>query len=51
MECYVLRRLLEKPEGITILMPQEVYVEKERLAVDTLLGDVAVIEYKGGEGE
>ena len=50
-DCYVLRRLLEEPEGITILMPQEVYVGGERWAVDTLLGDVAVIEYKGREQE
>jgi hypothetical protein len=51
LDCYVLKRLLEKPEGITILMPQEVYVEGERWAVDTLLGDVAVIEYKSYDHE
>ena len=51
LDCYVLRRLLEKPEGITILMPQEVYVGGERWAIDTLLGDVAVIEYKSHERE
>ncbi|MFP3172534.1 MAG: N-6 DNA methylase [Acidilobus sp.] len=51
LDCYVLRRLLEEPEGITILMPQEVYVGGEKWAVDTLLGDVAVIEYKGREQE
>jgi hypothetical protein len=51
LDCYVLRRLLEKPEGITILLPQEVYVGGERWAVDTLLGDVAVIEYKSHEHE
>jgi len=50
-DCYVLRKLLEEPEGITILMPQEVYVGREKWAVDTLLGDVAVIEYKGREQE
>jgi len=51
LDCYILRRLLEEPEGITILMPQEVYVGGEKWAVDTLLGDVAVIEYKGREQE
>jgi len=51
LDCYVLRKLLERPEGITILMPQEVYVGGEKWAVDTLLGDVAVIEYKGREQE
>jgi len=51
LDCYILRRLLEEPEGITILMPQEMYVGGEKWAVDTLLGDVAVIEYKGREQE
>ena len=51
LDCYVLKRLLEKPEGVTLLMPQEVYVGGERWAVDTLLGDAAVIEYKSHDHE
>ena len=51
LDCYVLKRMLEKPEGVTLLMPQEVYVGGERWAVDTLLGDVAVIEYKSYDHE
>lgn len=51
MNTLFLLELLKQPEGLTLLMPQEVYVDGKRYAVDALLGDVAVIEYKGSERE
>ncbi len=46
----LLMRLLGS-EGITLLMPQEVYVGSERKSVDMTLGNTIVFEFKSSERE
>jgi hypothetical protein len=38
LHSYMLLKLIESSEGITIIMPQEVYVGGERKAIDMALG-------------
>jgi len=48
---YALLKLLESPEEIVTLMPQEVYVTGERRTVDMALGNKIVFEFKSSERE
>jgi hypothetical protein len=48
---YALLKLLESPEEIVTLMPQEVYVAGERRTVDMALGNKIVFEFKSSERE
>jgi hypothetical protein len=51
LRLYMLLKLLESPEGINVLMPQEVYVGGERKAVDMALGGEIVFDFKSHERE
>jgi len=46
-----LRKLLEKPEEVTILMPQEVRVGAETRWIDMALGSEVIFEFKSSEKE
>jgi hypothetical protein len=48
---YMLLKLLESPEEIVTLMPQEVYVAGERKAIDMALGSKIIFEFKSSESE
>jgi hypothetical protein len=51
LHSYMLLKLLESPEGVTILMTQEVYVGGERKAIDMALGGEIVFDFKSHERE
>jgi hypothetical protein len=51
LQSYMLLKLLETPEGITILMTQEIYVGGERKAIDMALGGKIVFDFKSHEQE
>jgi hypothetical protein len=46
-----LRKLLERPEEVTILMPQEVRVGAETRWIDMALGSEVIFEFKSSEKE
>jgi len=48
---YMLLKILELPERITVLIPQEVRVGTERKWVDMTLGGTVVFEFKSNERE
>jgi len=48
---YTLLMLLRSPEGVTVLMPQEVRVGDKRRWVDIALGNKIVFEFKSGVSE
>ncbi len=51
LHSYMLLKLLESPEGINVLMPQEVRVGNERKAVDMALGGEIIFDFKSHERE
>jgi len=51
LQSYMLLKLLETPEGVTILMTQEIYVGGERKAIDMALGGEIVFDFKSHEQE
>jgi hypothetical protein len=51
LQSYMLLKLLETPEGITILMTQEIYVGGERKTIDMALGGEIVFDFKSHERE
>ena len=51
LHSYMLLKLLELPEGINVLMPQEVRVGGERRAIDMALGGEIVFDFKSHERE
>jgi hypothetical protein len=51
LHSYMLLKLLESPEGINVLMPQEVRVGNERRAVDMALGGEIIFDFKSHERE
>jgi hypothetical protein len=46
-----LRKLLERPEEVSILMPQEVRVGAETRWIDMALGSEVIFEFKSSEKE
>jgi SAM-dependent methyltransferase len=51
LHSYMLLKLLESPEGINVLMAQEVRVGNERRAVDMALGGEIIFDFKSHERE